>query len=82
MSKELLNNLNKIHSTELGIERIKRNLNLDSEDVIEWCKEKIEKADDILRNGKNWYVHVGDFMLTVNAHSFTIITAHKKKEIS
>jgi len=81
MSNELLNNLNKIHSTELGIERIKRNLNLDSEDVIEWCKEKIAKADDILRNGKNWYVHVDDVILTVNAHSFTIITAHKKKEI-
>jgi len=79
MNSELLNNLDKIHSTKLGIERIKKNLSINPENVIEWCKEKIEKADDIIKNGKNWYVHVDDFILTVNANSFTIITAHKKK---
>jgi len=79
MNNELLNNLDKIHSTELGIERINKNLNINPEDVIEWCKGKIQKANDIIRSGKNWYVHVDDFILTINAHSFTIITAHKQK---
>lgn len=38
---ELLQNLNKLHTTKLGVERIKRNLSLDTEDVVHWCKIKI-----------------------------------------
>jgi len=79
MNNGLLNNLDKIHSTELGIERIKKNLNINPDNVIEWCRERIERADRISRSGKNWYVHVDDFILTINASSFTIITAHKRK---
>ncbi len=30
---ELLRNLDKLHTTELGVERIKRNLSLDTSDV-------------------------------------------------
>ena len=74
----LLANLDKIHTTELGVGRIKKNLNLDVEDVVEWCKDKIKKSDSITRKGKNWYVDVDGCILTINAHSFTIITAHKK----
>ena len=77
---ELLNNLRKIHTTELGVVRIKRNLKLDTDDVVAWCVEQIEMhPDDITRNGKNWYVDIGDSIITVNAYSYTIITAHKKK---
>jgi len=79
MNDELISNLDKIHTTELGVERIKRNLSLNTEDVVKWCKEKTKNADDIFRKGKNWYVHVDDLIITINAHSFTIITAHKKK---
>lgn len=75
---ELLANLNKLHTTELGVERIKKNLGLDTDDVITWCKQKIENADSIIRKGKNWYVYIDNTVLTVNAHSFTVITAHKK----
>ena len=32
----LLNNLDKLHTTELGAGRIKRNLNLDTNDVVAW----------------------------------------------
>ncbi len=77
---ELLNNLAKIHTTELGIVRIKRNLSLDIDDVVEWCKNKISsKNTSITRKGKNWYITVEGCIITVNAHSFTIITAHKEK---
>ena len=79
MNNELLRNLDKIHTTELGVERIRKNLGLDTEDVVKWYKEKTEKADDMFRKGKNWYVHVDDCIITINAYSFTIITAHKKK---
>ena len=75
----LLINLNKIHTTDLGAERIIKNLKLETNDVVSWCVQKIEQADNIVRKGKNWYVYVKDTVLTVNAHSYTIITAHKSK---
>ena len=80
MKNELLTNLDKLHTTTLGIERIKKNLGLDTADVVAWCKQKTENADSIVRKGKNWYVHVDNVILTINAHSFTIITAHREKK--
>lgn len=78
---EVLRNLDKLHTTQLGVERIKRNLSLDTEDVVEWCKAKIDSAGAVItRNGKNWYVNVDELILTVNAYSYTIITAHKEKK--
>lgn len=38
---ELIQNLDKLHTTELGVERIKKNLSLDVEDVVKWCNDKI-----------------------------------------
>lgn len=78
--EDLLRSLDKLHTTELGVLRIKKNLCLDVPDVVEWCKKKILTADDIVRKGKNWYVSVDGCVITVNAHSFTIITAHKEKK--
>lgn len=77
---ELLHNLDKVHTTELGTVRIKRNLSLNTDDVVEWCKEKIISSDAVIsRKGKNWYINVDGCILTVNAYSYTIITAHKEK---
>ena len=79
-SDDLLKNLSKLHTTELGIVRIKRNLSLDTENVVEWCKDKILSTNAIItRNGKNWYINVDGCTITVNAHSYTIITAHREK---
>lgn len=78
-NNKLIENLNKLHTTALGVERIKRNLSLDTSDVICWCKEKVGLPHAIItRSGKNWYVSVEDCVITVNAHSYTVITAHKK----
>jgi Fructose-2,6-bisphosphatase len=79
MNNDLLLNLDKLHTTELGIMRIKRNLSLE-EDVISWCKRIIENPiSEIVRKGKNWYITFENYVITVNAHSYTIITAHKEK---
>jgi hypothetical protein len=78
-NSDLLNNIGKIHTTELGIIRIRRNLELETKDVVNWCKQRIRRADDIYRNGKNWYVSFENCIITINAHSYTIITAHKKE---
>ena len=80
-SHELLKNLDKLHTTELGAERVKRNLSLDTDDVVGWCKTQINSANAVItRDGKNWYVHADNDILTVNAYSYTIITAHKEKK--
>ena len=38
--KILLDNIAKIHTTEMGVDRIKRNLKIDTVDVVEYCKNK------------------------------------------
>ena len=80
MENDLSANLDKLHTTELGVERIKRNLNLSDVEVVAWCRDKIRNTSSIVRQGKNWYAYTGDAVITVNAHSFTIITAHKAKK--
>ena len=76
----LLSNIDSIHTTELGLMRIRRNLGLSHEvDAVAYCKEIIKSADAIERRGKNWYAHIGDVIITVNASSLGIITAHREK---
>ncbi len=73
----LIQNINKIHTTEMGVGRISRNLDIDG-DVVEYCKKKILKDESVVeRKGKNYYVHIDNCVITVNASSYTIITAHK-----
>ena len=74
----LIENIDKVHTTEMGVGRISRNMGI-SGDVVEICKGKILKKESVVeRKGKNYYVDVDDCIITVNASSFTIITAHKK----
>jgi len=81
ISNELLVNLDKLHTTELGVVRIKKNLSLDTDKVVDWCGAKIKSPNAaITRKGKNWYINVDDCIITVNAYSYTIITAHKEKK--
>lgn len=79
MINELIQNIDKLHTTEMGIERIKRNLSLETEDVVKWCREKIQQPNTlIIRKGKNWYAEAEGCVITVNAYNYGIITAHKK----
>ena len=77
MSNDLIKNIDKIHTTKLGIVRIKRNLELKTNDVIKWCRKEIKKSTEIYRKGKNWYVYGKGLVITINAYSYTVITAHK-----
>ena len=82
MENELLAHLDKLHTTALGAVRIRRNMGLDeweTLDAVEWCRQKIRAAAHITRQGKNWYADIEGGVITVNAHSYTIITAHKDK---
>ena len=78
---DLLNNLDKVHTTEMGVDRIKRNIEVDVGDIVEYCIDKIKQENAVIeRRGKNYYVTVDGIIITVNASSYTIITAHKEKK--
>lgn len=78
MDKEvLLSNIDKVHTTEMGIDRIKKNLKIDTNDVVEYCKNKVlDKNCNIYKQGKNWYCEIDNIRITINSYSYTIITAH------
>lgn len=79
-SQILIDNLAKVHTTKMGIDRIKKNLKINEEDVIEFCKNKIiDKNCNIYKKGKNFYCKIDNIIITINLHSYTIITAHLVK---
>lgn len=93
-NNELLANLKQLHTTELGAVRIWKNLSdkkiseplfsassPDADAVAAWCQTKIKSPNaTITRKGKNWYINVDGCVITVNAYSYTIITAHMEKK--
>ena len=80
MDKELIDNIDRVHTTEMGEDRIRRNLGLGGTDAAVWCRERILDGNSVMeRRGKNWYVHADGCVITVNAGSCTIITAHREK---
>lgn len=42
IKEDLLDNIEKIHTTKMGHERIKKNLKLKDDDVVLYCKSKIQ----------------------------------------
>ena len=83
MKNDLIENIEKLHTTPMGVERIRRNLELGDgvKDVVVFCQQEVldDKAE-ISQQGKNWYVKIDGCIITVNAYSYTIITAKKSKD--
>ena len=74
---ELLLNIDKIHTTEMGMIRIKNNLKT-KDNVVNYCKNKILNTNcNIYKKGKNYYCEIDNIIITINSFSYTIITAHK-----
>lgn len=81
MKEDLIKNINKIHTTKLGKERIIKNLKLQNTNPVTYCIEKVkEKTSTITLKGKNYYIENNDEIITINKYSYTIITAHKTKK--
>ena len=75
----LLSNIDKLHTTEMGIDRIKKNLKLDNDNVVQYCRDKVLDKDSIIyKQGNNWYCKNDNIIITINSYSYTIITAHIK----
>lgn len=74
--KDLIENLDKIHTTKLGIERVRKNLKIDDIDIIKFIVEKINlENSEVRKQGKNYYVYVDNYVFTINSSSYTVITA-------
>ena len=70
----LIENIEKIHTTEMGLKRIQKNLKLVHEDIIDYCKKKIlDKNGNIYKKGKNWYCEIDNIQITINSYTYTII---------
>ena len=79
-NEALIRNIDKIRTTPMGTDRIKRNLGLDDIDAVEYCKALIlYKTCRAYQRGKNWYCETGNVRLTIHSGSYTIITAHMIK---
>lgn len=73
---DLLLNIDKIHTTSMGINRIKKNLKIETDPVL-YCKVIIlNKKCNIYKKGKNYYCELNNIRITINSYSYTIITAH------
>ena len=68
MNKEiLLQNINRLHTTQMGSNRIKNNLNLNTNNIVEFCKKIIlDKNCNIYKQGKNWYCELNNIKITIN----------------
>lgn len=76
----LFNNIDKIHTTPMGVDRIEKNLGIACDDVVLYCKRIVlDKNCIIYKQGKNWYCELDNIKITINSYSYTIITAHKIK---
>lgn len=81
-NESLIENIDRLHTTPMGVNRIKRNPKLDTDDVVGCCKDLILNPQcRIARQGKNWYCEIKNIRITVNAYSYTIITAHSSQPI-
>ena len=79
-TSQLLSNIDKIHTTQMGVIRIKKNLKVDVNNTVEYCKNKILSEECVIsKKGKNWYCTVNNIRITINYYSYTIITAHITK---
>ena len=82
MNDDLPFDLALLHTTDMGVDRIRRNLGLPGDaDPVAYCRGLIaSEGCAVSRQGKNYYCEKGGVRVTVNAGSLTIITAHMVRE--
>ena len=57
----------KLHTTELGALRIKKNLGIDVDDVVAWCEKRIKECE-VIKQGKNYYAIDDNYTADLSAH--------------
>ena len=80
MKENVLSNIDKVHTTRIGKERVLNNIKIDENDVVDYLKKKIQDDNcNIFKRGKNYYCDVDGIRITVNSYNYCIITAHNRK---
>ncbi len=78
VKEKLIHNIDRVHTTTMGYDRIKKNLNIKS-DPVNYCIDKIKDDNSIVyKKGKNYYIEINNIVITINSSSYTIITGHKR----
>lgn len=55
----------------MSIDRIKKNLKLDTNDVVEQCKRKILNSNySIDKQGRNWHCEIDNIMISINLYNY------------
>ncbi len=79
--ENVLFNINRLHTTKMGFIRIKNNLKLETNEVLDYCKKLIENNNSIIyKKGKNYYCEIQNIIITINSYNYCIITAHILKK--
>lgn len=58
MDNDLLANLDKLHTTEMGIDRMKRNLKIDEADVVKYCYGMILNPKAFIQQKGKTGIHI------------------------
>ena len=81
IKNNLIDNIEKIHTTKLGKERIMRNLNNNNVNIIDYLKKLLlTKESMVYQKGKNYYCEIANIIITINSYNYTIITVHMKEK--
>jgi len=78
----LIENIDRLHTTPMGVDLIKRNLKLDTYDVVGYCKNLILSPQcHITQQGKNWYCEIRNTRLLLILTAIRLLphTSLKKK---
>lgn len=76
---DLLQNMDQIHISKSGEVRIRNDLGLTVDSVIDWCKDQIANQNAVHeQHGKYWFVYLHDCMITVDARKYRIIGVQKR----
>lgn len=79
LRENVISNIDKVHTTRLGKERIVNNIKIDENDIVDYLKNKIQDDKcNIFKRGKNYYCDIDDLRITLNSFNYCIITAHKR----
>ncbi len=75
---KLLENIDKLIISQKDIIKINRNIQLDTNNIIKWCVDKVKLKDSVItKKGKNWHVEVDGFIITIKASNYQIINITK-----
>ena len=76
----LIQNIENIHTTKLGYERIRRSISESDDEILYQIKKIILEKCYVIKKGKNLYVYNDEYVICINHNTLNIITCKKVKK--